>query len=62
LVSWRNWQISGAEKAGSALHLLEGGDGRTRFMAMVGMISSGLFLLAVFAALAAFYLVVGCNG
>jgi hypothetical protein len=62
LISWRNWQRAGAEKAGSAHHLLEGGDGRTRFMSMVGMISSGLFLLAVIFALTAFYLVAGCNG
>jgi hypothetical protein len=31
-------------------------------MSMVGMISSGLFLLAVIFALTAFYLVAGCNG
>jgi hypothetical protein len=47
LVAWRNWRRTREEAAGSAHHLIEGGDGRTRFMAMVGILCSGLFGLAV---------------
>lgn len=51
-VAGQNWRHTHAEKAGNANHLVESGDGRTRFMAMCGVISSGLFLLATaFAAL-----------
>jgi hypothetical protein len=47
LTGWRNWRRTREEKGGSAHHLLEGGDGRTRFMSMVGMLTSALFLVAV---------------
>ena len=36
LVAWLNWRRTRAEKAGNANHLVESGDGRTRFMAMCG--------------------------
>jgi hypothetical protein len=50
--AWLNWRRSRGEKAGNAHHLVESGDGRTRFMAMVGMMTSALFLIATgFAAL-----------
>ncbi len=61
-VSWRNWRRTRDEKAGSAHHLLEGGDGRSRFMSMVGMLCSALFLLAVASAMGALHMVAGCNG
>jgi hypothetical protein len=43
----RNWRRTRHEKAGSEEHLLGGGDGRTRFLAMVGMLLSALFLFAI---------------
>jgi len=46
LVAWRNWRRTREEAAGSAHHLIEGGDGRTRFMAMSGMLTSGIVLVA----------------
>jgi hypothetical protein len=46
VVASLNWRRTHAEKAGDADHLVESGDGRTRFMAMCGVISSVLFLLA----------------
>lgn len=50
--AWRNWRRSRAERPGSGHHLVESGDGRTRFIAMVGMMTSGLFAVATaFAAL-----------
>jgi hypothetical protein len=62
LLAWRNWGRTRAEKEGSGHHLMEAGDGRTRFMAMVGLICSGLFLLATIFATGLLYLVQPCNG
>jgi hypothetical protein len=62
IVAWRNWERTRGEKDGSAHHLLEAGDGRSRFMAMVGLICSGLFLLAVVVSAGFLYLVSGCYG
>lgn len=61
-VSWLNWRRSREEKPGSGHHLIEAGDGRTRFMAMVGLICSGLFLIAVLFATAMPYMVPLCSG
>ena len=61
-IAWRSWQRTRDEKPGSGHHLLEAGDGRSRFMAMVGLISSGLFLLTVVVATAMLYMVPPCNG
>ena len=45
--AWRNWRNSSGERPGTAHVLLGSGDGRTRFLAMAGMLTSALFLLAV---------------
>jgi hypothetical protein len=37
------WRKTGNEKPGDANQLLGSGDGRTRFMAMAGILTSGLF-------------------
>jgi len=47
IVAWRSWLQTRAERPGSGHHLLESGDGRTRFMAMCGILISALFLLAL---------------
>ena len=60
--AWRSWQRSRDEKPGSGHHLMESGDGRTRFMAMVGLICSGLFLIAVVFETAMLYMVPSCGG
>ena len=62
LVGWRNWRRTHQEKPGSAHRLIEGGDGRTRFMAMVGMLVSGLFLIAVLFSCINLYAVPPCGG
>jgi len=41
------WARVRQEKAGSGQHLLDAGEGRTRFMAMLGIANSLLFLLAL---------------
>jgi hypothetical protein len=51
-LAWRNWRRTRDEKPGSAHQLIASGDGRTRFLAMAGMLVSALFLIAIaFAAL-----------
>ncbi len=60
-VAWRNWLLTHGEKPGGAHHLMEGGDGRTRFMAMVGLLCSGLFLLAVLFAIGMVVVVPPCS-
>ena len=47
VVAWRVWHKTRDERPGSGHHVLESGDGRTRFMAMAGMMTSGLFFVAV---------------
>jgi len=47
LLAAGNWRRTRAERPGLAHHVMEAGDGRTRFLALAGMIVSGLFLLAV---------------
>lgn len=43
MVSWHSWKRTRDEKPGSA----HGGEGRARFMALCGLLSSGLFLVAL---------------
>lgn len=50
LVSIGIWLRVRREREGSGHYLLDVGEGRTRFMAMAGILSSGLFLLAVLGA------------
>jgi hypothetical protein len=58
LVAWRSWRRSSDEKPGS----VHSGEGRTRFMAMSGLMCSGLFLLALLFTLGAILLVPICSG
>lgn len=61
LVAWNSWRKSSDEKPGSGHHLLATGDGRTRFMAMAGMLTSGLFFIAVSFATLNLLAVTGCG-
>jgi hypothetical protein len=47
LVAWRNWRRTVAEKPGDGHQLLASGDGRTRFMAMAGLLVCGLIGIAI---------------
>ncbi len=47
IVAFVNWRRSRTEKPGDGRQLIGSGDGRTRFMAMAGMMVSVLFLIAV---------------
>ena len=46
-VAWRSWKKTRFERPGSGHHVMESGDGRTRFFAMTGMLASVLFLIGV---------------
>jgi hypothetical protein len=61
-VSWQSWRATSAERPGSFHHLLELGEGRTRFMASAGMLTSLLFLIALSFGLAVSFLVPSCGG
>jgi hypothetical protein len=60
--AWHSWRRTRAERPGSAHHLMEAGDGRTRFMAMAGMLTSGLMLAAVVLSIASAMAIPGCGG
>jgi len=47
VVAYAVWQKTRNEKPGDAHQLLGSGDGRTRFMAMAGMMTSGLFAIGI---------------
>jgi hypothetical protein len=47
LLAWRNWRRTAREKPGKGARLMGSGDGRSRFMAMSGMLASGLVATAV---------------
>jgi hypothetical protein len=46
-LAWRNWRRTAGEKSCGGGRVFSTGDGRTRFMAMAGMITCGLVCLAV---------------
>jgi hypothetical protein len=57
LVALRSWRLTFQELPGSAHDLVDGGEGRTRFMAMCGMLVSLLFFYALLFGLTALCLV-----
>jgi hypothetical protein len=46
-VSYRNWEASGSESEGHVHHLMERGEGRTRYLSLIGMSFNVLFFVAV---------------
>lgn len=61
LVALSNWRKTREERPGREHHLIESGDGRTRFMSMSGMLVSGIMLLAVLYAGLAHLTLPGCG-
>jgi hypothetical protein len=47
VISFRNWRITGREVEGHFHHLIERGEGRTRYLSIIGMAFSILFFAAV---------------
>lgn len=71
VVAWRDWTRTRGEhhqrsgKAGEkapATALLETGEGRTRFMALSGILTSVTFLIVVIANTASIFMVIACHG
>lgn len=60
LVAVRSWSRTNREKPGSGHHLLDAGEGRTRFLAMFGILTSALFLVATLFATAVQFFVPLC--
>ena len=61
IVAWRSWMQTRTERPGSGHHLLESGDGRTRFMAMCGILISALFLVALVFGSGVVFMVPACG-
>jgi len=57
----RSWLRARDESAGSGHHLVNTGEGRTRFLAMFGILTSLLFLVAILFATAVIFLVPLCT-
>ena len=47
-VSYRNWKITGSEMEGHAHHLMEKGEGRTRYLSLIGVAFSMIFFSTTF--------------
>ncbi|WP_161141903.1 hypothetical protein [Propylenella binzhouense] len=47
VVSWRNWRLSQSEAKGAGRHLLEAGEGRTRFISVWGVLTGAGFFVAI---------------
>jgi hypothetical protein len=47
LVALRSWRVAREEHSPGEVHLLETGEGRSRFMALGGMLLSGLFFFGI---------------
>ncbi len=45
-VSYMNWTITGRETEGHVHHLMEKGEGRTRYLSLIGMCFSAIFFAA----------------
>jgi hypothetical protein len=46
-LAWRSWRTTQHKSAGEHEALLEVGEGRTRFMALAGMLLSAVFLMGI---------------
>jgi hypothetical protein len=46
-IAWNSYRRSKHEKAGGGAHAVETGEGRTRFLALMGIIASGIFLTGI---------------
>lgn len=59
--AWRTWRGTRKEREGDHGALLETGEGRTRFMAVAGLLLSGVFLYGIVLNLVPLFLVPPCG-
>ena len=60
LASWRSWRLTKGEAEREHGAVLDTAEGRTRFIAYAGMLSSGLFALAIILSGFALFIVPAC--
>lgn len=60
-VAWRTWRRTAGEKTGDGHRLMASGDGRTRFMAMSGLIANGMVGMAMVYTVLTHALLRGCG-
>jgi hypothetical protein len=60
-VAWESWRRTRNETGGGHHHALESGEGRTRFMALAGLMSGALLLLVSLVQVANLFLVQPCG-
>lgn len=60
-VAWRSWRATRQEASGREHQALDTGEGRTRFMAMAGMLTSALFVLVSVGHTVTLFLVPPCG-
>jgi hypothetical protein len=60
-LAWRNWRATRQEASGREHRALDTGEGRTRFMAMAGMLTSALFVLVSVGHTVTLFLVPPCG-
>jgi hypothetical protein len=60
--AYRTWRLTREEHPGEAGHAMEVGEGRTRFMGLVGIYTSGGFVLAVLFDTVTLFVVPLCGG
>jgi hypothetical protein len=61
-VAWRAWRVTREEHRGGSAHLLEIGEGRSRFLAACGVMAAGGFFVATIFNTAALIWVPQCTG
>jgi hypothetical protein len=62
LVAWRAWRLTRNEHHRGGPHLLEAGEGRSRFLAACGMMLGVGFMVAIVANTVALFMVPSCIG
>jgi hypothetical protein len=62
VVAWRAWQATREEHRGGSRHLLEAGEGRSRFLAACGAMAAAGFFVAMIFNTAALIWVPQCTG
>ena len=61
-IALRDWRRTYDEQAGSQGHLLDAGEGRTRFLTMWGIMTSLAFIVGLIFSITMLFLVPICNG
>lgn len=61
IVAFRSWRISGSESEGHGHQLIEVGEGRTRYLGIIGMAFSVLFFLVTLAGIVTLAIIPLCE-